>query len=178
MRLRVAVLSLALAMTGCGLLSPSPARNRPPLPPGQPLPDLAAEDLVAQLELLGYACGFDRGGDIPSRWSCSGPEQDDASWISVGFTSGRDGPINLVGAHVQADERAAPDAIELDRMATAVFDDVVALVVPEEHRPTADALFVGVQRNYPIELGGGWYLGFDRASVNRRLTILFAEDPT
>ena len=50
----------------------------------------------------------------------------------------------------------------------------VALIVPEEHRPTDDQLLAGVERHYPMELGGGWFIGFDRNQESRTLHIVFA----
>jgi len=87
------------------------------------------------------------------------------------------GSLDVVSVSVQDEGAQAPDAQEFDVRATEAFAELVALLIPEEHRPTPDALFAGVQRNYPIELGSGWYLSFDRASSHRTLGIVYAEDP-
>lgn len=168
---------LVLALAACGVLAPTPARHRPPLPDSMPMPNVSAEDLVASLEILGLRCRFDPGGDIPPSWNCRSGDQRDSDTFDVGLSSDEDGPIESVSASrtVAEDASGPADPAVLDRIGADAFDDVVALVVPEEHRPSFEELLAGVQSNYPMELGGGWYLGFDRNSISRTLRIVYAE---
>lgn len=141
------------------------------------MPNLAVEDVVAQLEMLGFECGYDSGGDIPSSWNCSAENREAADALNVRLESGETGPITNVAAyrHREAEAGEAMDPAALDRLAANEFDTFVGLIVPEAHRPTFDGLARGVASNYPMELGGGWYLSFDRSSTSRRLTIVYSE---
>jgi hypothetical protein len=174
---RGGALALAALLVGCGLLMPTPARNRPPLPEAEPMPNLAVQEVVAQLEVLGFECWYDSGGDIPSSWNCSAENREAADALNVGLASGETGPITNVSAyrHREAEAGEAMDPAALDRLAASEFDDIVALIVPEAHRPTFDGLARGVASNYPMELGGGWYLGFDRSSTSRSLNMVYSE---
>jgi hypothetical protein len=65
----------------------------------------------------------------------------------------------------------------LDTGAAADFQvNLLPLVIPEELRPTDAELLAGVQRNFPMELGEGWFLGFDRSSILRSIHIIYAAD--
>jgi hypothetical protein len=41
--------------------------------------------------------------------------------------------------------------------------------------PSEEALLIMVQKNWPVELGNGWILGFERASNNRSLQVRYVE---
>lgn len=170
---------LAVLMTACGLLAPTPARNRPPLPPREPMPGVAAEDVVAELTAMGFDCEFDRGGDILPSWNCRSGDQDAGDFLDVRLSSEATGPMEGLYAyrHVEGGREGAVDVETLDSLGSDAFDDIVALIVPGDRRPTSADLHAGVASNYPIELGGGWYLGFDRNSISRSLHIVYASDP-
>jgi hypothetical protein len=172
-----AAMLLAIVLVGCGLLKPSPAYFRPPLPDEEPLPDPAAEDVIPELEALGFECGFNPESDLPSGWSCRRGDQDVGDYVSVGFRSGETGPIDGVGGHrvIQIGPDAGPDPAVLDGAAAAdLFEALVAIVVPEEVRPTKAEFLGGIERNYPIELGEGWFIGFDRNSISRTVRIVYS----
>ena len=175
----VATTWLAIFLAACGMLAPTPARNRPPLPPSEPFVGVAAEDVVADLTAMGFDCWFDPGGDIPPSWNCRTGSQDVGDYFDVRLASGETGPIEGLFAYRQVEGGAegAVDPAVLDANGTTAFDDVVALIVPDEHLPTAQELHAGVASNYPMELGGGWYLGFDRNSISRTLRIVHASGP-
>jgi len=46
--------------------------------------------------------------------------------------------------------------------------------MPEDVRPTEAELLNGIQRNYPMELGDGWFIGFDLSSRHRNIRIVYA----
>ena len=134
---------------------------------------------MEQLGLLGFDCWFDRGGDIPSSWNCRRGDQESGDWSDVGMQGGRTGPIESIGAsrYILVGPDTGPEPAVLDQSAVALFEEtVVALVLPDEQHPTVEALHSGVQRNFPIELGGGWYLGFDRNANSRSVRVVFAPD--
>lgn len=175
------LLVVAVMAAGCGLLTPTPARFRPPLPDGEPLPGPRVDGLLASLEAEGLDCRFDEATDLVDRegnphrsWNCRSGDQDLRDWMDVSFSvSEEQGPIESVGSHIFRDDGS--DAGELDAHATAVFDAlVVSPVVPEEFRPTPEELLDGVRRNYPMELGGGWFLGFDRSSISRTIRVVYS----
>lgn len=167
---------VAVLLSGCaGLLSPTPARHHPPLPDPEPMPNLVVEDVVAELEAHGFDCWWDRGGDIPASWHCGRGDQAENDWIDVGIPSDETGPIETLWVYRALGGEADPiDPGILDSTALADFAPIVALVVPDEHRPGEEELLVGIQSNFPIELGGGWILGFDRNIVSRTLHIRYA----
>ena len=177
------LLAIASAVTGCGLLYPTPARFHPPLPEPEPMPELRVEELIGFLEAEGLGCAFavtedlvDAKGNPHSGWTCRSGDQEAGDWMDVSATGGEDGPIESVGAHIFRDDGSAP---ELDDHATALFDSlVVSRVVPEEHRPTPEALLDGVRRNYPMELGGGWFLDFERSSISRSIRVIYSSGGT
>jgi hypothetical protein len=169
---------VAIVLTACGLLAPTPARFRPPLPPAEPMPGLAVEDVIDQLTQAGYECRFDPGGDISSGWNCSTGSQEGGDSFSIGIASGESGPIERLFAYRQMGHEQNPvDPEALDLAGTEAFADIVARIVPEKHLPSLEELHAGVQRNYPMELGGGWYLGFDRNMISRTFSIVYASDP-
>ena len=172
------IVLLAAVLAGCGVLQPTPARFRPPLPEAQPMPDLQAEDVVAQLELLGFACWFDPGGDIPSGWNCGRGDQEGGDYLNVALASAETGPIEWVSAYRQIqlgpDTGPAPDV--LDRAgATSFHESVIELIIPEGQRPTERGMLAGVQSNYPVDLGGGWFLSFDRNALSRSMSVVYAD---
>jgi hypothetical protein len=174
----VVLIGLACLVAACGLVAPTPARHRPPLPPAEPMPELRVEDVVDGLAALGYACWFDPGGDIPSSWHCRLGDQDRNDFVDVGIGSGETGPIEHVSAYRHLGAAQEPvDAAALDEIGASAFAEVLLLIVPEAHRPTDGELLTGVQSNYPMELGGGWYLGFDRNSISRAMRLVYASDP-
>ena len=178
MRGVVVVIGLACLVAGCGLVGPTPARHRPPLPPAEPMPELTVEDVVDGLSAIGYACRFDPGGDIRSSWNCRLGGQDRSDYVDVGIPSGETGPVERVFASwVRGGKQEPVDAAALDAMGTSAFTEVLRLIVPEARRPTDGELLAGVQTNYPMELGGGWYLGFDRNSILRTIHVVYASDP-
>ena len=175
---RAFTIGVASLVMGCGMVVSTPARHRPPLPDPDPMPDLAVEDVVEQLTAMGFDCWFDPPGDIGSSWNCRQGDQDADDYFDVTISSEESGPIDGVSAYMHVGREEDPiDAEVLDSIGAEAFEQILALVVPEEHRPTTDELHVGMQRNFPIELGGGWYLGFDRNIVSRSLRILHATDP-
>jgi hypothetical protein len=175
---------MALLLAACGLLQPTPARFRPPLPESEPLPGVAVEDVVAELEQRGFACGFDRGGDVSSGWHCrlgeqGGAEPGEGDFFDVALRSDQTGPITGIFSYrsIQLGPDTGPDPAVLDREAAmALHANVIELVVPEDLRPTEAELLEGVQRNFPIELGDGWFLGFDRNSISRSLNVVYSSE--
>ena len=143
------------------------------------MPGLLAEDVVDELTAMGFDCGFDPGGDIPSSWNCGLGDQAANDYFEVGVSSGESGPIEGVTGYRQLGDGVgdAVDAEVLDSLAADAFDDIVVMIVPAERRPTSAELLAGVASNYPMELGGGWYLGFDRNSISRTFHIVYASDP-
>jgi hypothetical protein len=140
------------------------------------MPGIAVEDVVADLTESDYECWFDPGGDIPSSWNCRLGDQGARSYFDVRLGSGERGPVERLFAYRQ-EEGGIGDPLEvetLDALGTDAFDDLVALVVPAEHRPAVADLHAGVASNYPMDLGGGWYIGFDRNSISRTLHIVYA----
>ena len=173
----VVVAAALVVLTGCGVLQPTPARFRPPLPPAEPMPDLRAEDVVATLEAEGFDCEFDPPGDIGSSWNCRHGDQDAGDYADVSLASGETGPIDWVSVHrsIQLGPDTGPEPALLDTDAAAgAFSLVVPLIVPEEHRPSPEELLAGVQRNFPMELGGGWFIAFDRNAISRSMSIIFS----
>jgi hypothetical protein len=170
--------SLAAALAACGILQPTPARFRPPLPDAQPMPRLIVEDVTTQLAALGYGCSFDPGGDIPSSWSCVNGDGDRNSSTSVGLAAGEVGPIERVTIYEQMllGPDTGPEADVLDRIGATAFAPVLEVVLPAAHLPTDEELLAGVHRNYPIELGSGWFIGFDRNAISRTMYVIFAGD--
>ena len=169
------VVVIASQLAACGILTPTPARFRPPLPDPQPMPGALAEDVVADLEALGFDCSFQPPSDIGSGWSCQLGDPDDGDYLSIGFSGGETGPIDNIGAHRTI--QPAPDPALLDTSAAADFQvNLLPLVLPEELRPTDEELLAGVQRNYPMELGEGWFIGFDRNSISRSIRVVYAAD--
>ena len=143
------------------------------------MPGLATEDVVAELTAMGFDCEFDPGGDIAPSWGCRSGDQDAGDYLDVSVSSEETGPIEGLFAyrHLAGGGEGAIDAANLDAFGSDAFDDIVALIVPEDRRPTSSELLAGVASNFPMELGGGWYLGFDRNSLSRTLHIIHASDP-
>lgn len=134
------------------------------------MPNVRSEDVAERLEALGFTCGFDPGGDIRASWGCRMGDQSAMDYLDVHFQSDETGPILSVWAYRGLE--GEPD--DLDRSAAAAFhENVIEVVLPEDHRPTVAELLAGVQRNYPVELGGGWFLGFDRNSISRTLHLVY-----
>lgn len=168
-----------MVLAGCGILQPTPAYFRPPLPDAQQMPDLLVEQAVAELEERGFECEFDPPGDIGSSWGCRRGNQEAGDYMHVSFRSAETGPIESVSAsrtiRVEADAGPAPEV--LDAAAAADFHkNVIELIVPEQQRPTEAGLLSGIQSNYPVDLGGRWFLGFDRNATSRSMNIVFAAD--
>jgi hypothetical protein len=84
-------------------------------------------------------------------------------------------PTESVDAYTSGgDEADPPDAAALDIIGTEAFIPIIGMIVPENHHPARDQLHDGVRRNWPIDLGGGWYLGFDRNMASRTLHIVYS----
>ena len=177
---RTSVLAVtAILLVGCGILQPTPAYFRPPLPDAQQMPDLAVEDAVAQLEQRGFECEFDPGGDIASGWGCRRRNQEAGGSMGVSFRSAETGPIESVYADrtIQVGPDAGPAPEVLDAAAAADFhESVIELIIPEAQRPTEGGLLDGIRSNYPVDLGGGWFLGFDRSAISRSMNVVFTAD--
>lgn len=140
------------------------------------MPGLAVEELVALLEADGFDCRFDPATDIPPSWGCQSGDGAEGS-LSVSMLSEQTGQIHSASAYLQigaVGEEVPED--RLDAEATQGFHPFVSAIVPEEHRPSLDELGAGVRSNFPMDLGGGWYLGFDRNIISRSLTIIFSEE--
>lgn len=142
------------------------------------MPELQAENVVAQLELVGFTCWFDPGGDIPSGWNCRRGEQDGRDYLDVALASAETGPIERVWAYRQIqlgpDTGPAPDVLD-QAGATGFHGSVIELIIPQEQRPTERGMLAGVQSNYPVDLGGGWFLSFDRNALSRSMTVVYAD---
>jgi hypothetical protein len=170
----IAVIVAAL-LAACGILTPTPARFRPPLPDPQPMPGALAEAVVADLEALGFDCSFQPPSDVESGWGCQLGDPDDGDYLNIGFRGEETGPIDNIGAARTI--QPAPDAALLDTSAAADFQvNLIPLVVPPELRPSDEEMLAGVQRNFPMELGEGWILGFERNSISRTIRIVYAAD--
>src|SRR5688500_15357619 len=170
------IVASAAVLTACGLLQPTPARHRPPLPVPQQVPDVAVEDVVPELEGFGFDCSFSPERDQPSGWFCRRGDQDSGDFSDISLRSEETGPIHSVFSYVTLDwnTNVAAEPELLDREGLATFEHLVSQIIPENLRPSADELLAGVKRNFPMELGGGWYLGFDRNSSSRSLNIVYA----
>jgi hypothetical protein len=177
---RTSVLAVtAILLAGCGILQPTPAYFRPPLPDSQQMPELEVEDAVAQLEQAGFECAFDPPGDIGSSWACRRGNQEAGDYTYVTFRSAETGPIESVSAHrtIQVGPDAGPAPEVLDASAAADFhESVIELIIPEAQRPTEQGLLAGIRSNYPVDLGGGWFLGFDRNAISRSMNVVFTAD--
>jgi len=177
---RTSILALtSVVLAACGILQPTPAYFRPPLPDAEQMPDLQVEDAVAQLEERGFECEFDPGGDVASGWSCRRGNQEGGDSMGVSFRSAETGPIESVHANrtIRLEGDTGPEPSELDAAAAADFhENVIEMIVPEAQRPTEGGLLAGVQSNYPVDLGEGWFLGFDRNAVSRSMNIVFTAD--
>jgi hypothetical protein len=56
------------------------------------------------------------------------------------------------------------------------FHEVMfSVFVPDDVRPAAHELVAMISANWPTELGSGWFVGFDRASNNRRVNVIYSE---
>ena len=160
----------ALLLSGCGSFQPfaTPFVSRPALPPGDPWP-MDAEAVVERLETLGYLCDFEPDSDIPGGWHCDGVEG-----VTVGLGADQEGAVLSAGARMF--DEAAPGKDVMDRRAVIAFSDhVLAALLPDAVLPSDDELLTMVQRNWPVELGDGWILGFDRASNQRTLHVRYVE---
>lgn len=183
----VALIGLvAVAVVGCGSLQPTPARFRPPLPEPELMPGTAVEEVVEELQLMGYGCRFEpesdvRFGDldIQTHWSCGlGDSEVENDTSVVDLFAEETGPIERITAYRQVGLRpdSGPDPDLLDREGFAAFRAVVDLIVPEEHRPSNDELLGGIQRNFPIEPGSDWFIGFDQNVISRTMYLVFGGD--
>ena len=66
------------------------------------------------------------------------------------------------------------DRPDLDALAASAFIDVMlAGALPEAVAPTEDELRQHIAANWPVELGEGWLLGFDRNSKLRTMYIQY-----
>ena len=94
---------VAAGLAACGILTPTPARFRPPLPDPQQMHDVLAEDVVAELEARGFDCSFNPGGgDVDATsWSCYLGELDAGDYLNVGIASADTGPIDSMGPIAQ-----------------------------------------------------------------------------
>jgi hypothetical protein len=143
------------------------------------MPDLEVEVAVAELEQQGFECWFDPGGDIRSAWSCRRGDQAAGDYLAVTFSSAETGPIESVHADrtIRLEGDTGPEPSVLDAAAAAEFHEIVIeMIVPEAQRPTEGGLLAGVQSNYPVDIGEGWFLGFDRNAVSRSMNIVFTAD--
>lgn len=171
-----AVGALTLMLAACGILQPTPARFRPPLPDPEAMPGHEAEDVIDELERRGFECAFEAPSDIPGGWSCRRGEQEEANDAGIGISSGEEGPVEdaNAGVRIMVGPDRGPEPAVLDQAALATFYPLVEVIVPEEIRPSEEELLAGIQRNYPIELGNGWFIGFDRSSVSRNIRIVYS----
>jgi hypothetical protein len=140
------------------------------------MPNVAVENVVPELEAVGFDCSFSPETDQPAGWFCRRGDQESGDFADISLRSEETGPINSVFSYLsmQANAELAVEPDVLDRSGSATFEHLVGQLVPEEHRPSADELLAGVKRNFPMELGGGWFLGFDRNSISRSLNIVYA----
>jgi len=171
-------MSAAVAVTvlaGCGSFQPfaTPFVPRPALPRSDVFPDLAVEEAVDQLEVLGFACGFEPDSDIRGGWDCLRGNQAAGDWMHVSIDSGETGPISGVFADLVSKGQSKE---ALDEIAASTFQDVMLFVfVPDVVHPAGPEMVEMVGANWPTDLGSGWLLGFDRSSQDRRLRIVFSE---
>ena len=170
---------MAILLVACGILQPSPAYFRPPLPDAEQMPDLQVEDAVAQLEQRGFECEFDPGHGRDSGWGCRRGNQEAGDSMDVRFGSAETGPIDSVYADrtIQLGPDRGPEPEVLDAAAATDFHETVTgMIIPEGQRPTEQHLLAGIQSNYPVDLGEGWLLGFDRNAISRSMRIVFTTD--
>ena len=174
-RLRAFALGSLMVLAGCGSFQPfgAPAGPAPALPEGDAFPNVAAEDAVDRLKLLGFGCEWSPDSDIPGGWWCMRGNQN-ARWMQVSIDSEQTGPIEGAFAHLGFESAESKDT--LDQEAAATFHEVMLSVfVPDDVRPAAHELVAMVSANWPTELGSGWILNFHRASDNRRMSVLYSE---
>jgi hypothetical protein len=134
------------------------------------------EDVIQRIELAGMACEYSPDSDIPGGWGCFAGNQQGtpARWLQLSIDSDESGPIRGVLLFVFDDSRPPPD--EMNRHATAIFQEhAIVPFLPEHVRPSDEELLAMVEKNWPVELGDGWLLGFDRSSNQRTLRIVFDE---
>jgi hypothetical protein len=171
--MRRAALIAILLLTGCGNFDPfaTPFVPRPQLPLSNPFPN-DVETVLEELDALGLRCQFVPDSDIPGGWRCSsqGPDMPNEG-ISLSLGGPEDGPITGAWAMMGMEDRTKD---ELDAIATEMFLPVViGTFVPEHLRPTEDEFFAMVAANWPVELGEGWFIGFDRNSGLRTTYLVF-----
>jgi hypothetical protein len=170
---------MAVLLASCGILQPTPAYFRPPLPDAQQMPDLQVEDAVAELLEGGFECEFDPPGDIGSSRGCRRGDQEGGDYMAVTFRSAETGPIETVSTSrtIRLDGDTGPEPSVLDAAAAADFHEIlIEMIVPEAQSPTEEGMLAGVQSNYPVDLGDGWFLSFDRNAVSRSMNIVFNAD--
>ncbi len=169
------VVSAAFVLVGCGLIDVGRRQDlpRPSFPEPDSFPGVAVEDVVADLETLAFRCWYDRGGDIPSSWNCQQGNQQANDWTGVGISSAETGALTSV--HIEIYYPQALDAPILDADASATFQVLGSAVIPDADQPPFEAILDRVAANHVLDVGNGWWMVFDRSSVNRRTTIRYHE---
>jgi hypothetical protein len=139
------------------------------------MPGLRADEVAADLVQRGLDCHFGPPSDIGGGWRCQRGQNDEENDFGIGYSSDEEGPIGEASASQRVFEpNQAPEPAALDQAVLANFYLFVEVVVPEDVRPTEAELLNGIQRNYPMELGDGWFIGFDRSSRHRNIRIVYA----
>jgi hypothetical protein len=162
-----ALLALGLLLAACGMAVPSRG-PRPPLPPRvDPFP-VTVEAAVERIEAeLGHSCFFSPESGPIGEWGCG------AEGRPLTLVGGETGALWAVDAAV-VDDTQTPEII--DRVAAVEFRTVLAaLGVPEDVLPSEVEMTEAVRDNWPLEMGDGWILGFDRTAYLRSLYVRYAE---
>lgn len=172
--MRRAALVAMLMLAGCADFDPfaTPFVPRPELPPSVGFPnDLAT--VLDELDALGLRCQYVPDSDLAGGWHCDsqGIEMPNGG-INLSMRGPEDGPIAGVWAMVGEEGHTKA---EMDAIATQMFlPVVVGTFVPEHLRPTEEDFGAMVAANWPVDLGEGWFIGFDRNSISRTTYLVFA----
>src|SRR5688500_5754424 len=90
------IVTTASVLTACAVMQPTPARHRPPLPIPQQMPAVAVEDVVPELEGVGFECSFSPESDQPAGWFCRRGDQESGDYADISLRSDETGPIDSV----------------------------------------------------------------------------------
>ncbi len=162
-----ALLALGLLLAACGMVIPSRG-PRPALPlRDDPFP-VAVEAAVERIEDgLGRNCSFSPESKPIGEWGCG------AEGRPLTLVGGQTGALWAMDAAL-VDDTQSPEM--MDRLAAAEFRAVLAAIgVPENVLPSEAEMTEAVRGNWPVEIGDGWILGFDRTDYLRSLKVRYAE---
>ncbi|MDQ3149684.1 MAG: hypothetical protein M3Q38_07165 [Chloroflexota bacterium] len=129
---------------------------------------MAVEDAVEGLEQqLGRECIFSPESGIQGEWGCG----DEGGGLTL--VGAKIGALTSVDAYIHEEDQS-PDF--MDRLAAEQFRAILAAIpVPDDVLPSKAELTEAVRANWPMEIGDGWILGFERNGILRTLTVRYLE---